>query len=399
MSAVAGARRRRGRRRWSQLSSVEHVGLYTRQSLYFVLVATNLMVLLSAGDRLGEPAAALPLLAGVAVLTLAGCRTLQVLLGDTPVAGGPTLRAVAPVTALALLLVLVAALIGPDGARSQVVLIASITVSLCVGILPSDRAALGVIAGSALLGAVHEFDPPRVFTAALVASAFVATGRASMWLFGIVRELDQARATQSELAVMEERLRFSRDVHDVMGRRLSTIAVQAELAATLAARGDARAPERMLEVREIAHQALREARELARGYRSTDLDQELDGARSLLRSAGIEVQLHVEAMPRAWHEPAGWVVREAVTNVLRHSRASRVEIAIGSGQLRIDNDGAPSGGAGHGDGAGLQGLRERLDPLGASLLAGPRGADGWSVVAELPGAGPLSASAAGETEA
>ena len=68
----------------------------------------------------------------------------------------------------------------------------------------------------------------------------------------------------------EERLRFSRDVHDVLGRRLSTIAVQAELAATLAARGDERAAERMLEVRAVAHDALREARELARGYRATD---------------------------------------------------------------------------------------------------------------------------------
>ena len=100
----------------------------------------------------------------------------------------------------------------------------------------------------------------------------------------------------------------------------------------------------MLEVRAVAHEALREARELARGYRATDFLKELEGARSLLRSAGIEVRLSVDAMPRAWHEAAGWVVRESVTNVLRHSSASVVEIAFADGRLRVDNDGArPNG--------------------------------------------------------
>ena len=129
----------------------------------------------------------------------------------------------------------------------------------------------------------------------LVAASAAFSGRASMWLYGIVRELDEANDAQARLAVAEERLRFSRDVHDILGRRLSTIAVQAELAATLSARGDERAAERMLEVRGVAHEALREARELARGYRPTDLHKELEGARSLLRSAGIDVQLDVDS--------------------------------------------------------------------------------------------------------
>ena len=211
-----------------------------------------------------------------------------------------------------------------------------------------------------------------------------------MWLLGIVNDLEEASHAKAQLAVVEERLRFSRDVHDVLGRRLSTIAVQSELAATLAARGDERAAERMLEVRAVAHEALREARELARGYRATDFLKELDGARSLLRSAGIEVRLSVDAMPRAWHEAAGWVVRESVTNVLRHSNASLVEIAYA--------DGAAAGGQRRrpaerlaDDGSGLRGLRERLAPLGASLDARPDGDGRWLVVAGLPGSGPLSA--------
>ena len=130
------------------------------------------------------------------------------------------------------------------------------------------------------------------------------------------------RDTEAALAVAEERLRFSRDVHDVLGRHLSTIAVRAELAAALARRGDPTAPDMMLEVRATAHDALREARELARGYRVSNFDQELDGASSLLAAAGIDTEVDVDDLPMRWHEPAAWVVREAVTNVLRHSAAT-----------------------------------------------------------------------------
>jgi two-component system, NarL family, sensor histidine kinase DesK len=112
----------------------------------------------------------------------------------------------------------------------------------------------------------------------------------------------------------------------------------------------------------------------------------------LLRSAGIDVQLRVDAMPRAWQEAAGWVVRESVTNVLRHSSATRVEVGYADARLRIVNDGARAGGTGSAaDGSGLQGLRERLAPLGATLEAQPDGDGRWAVLATLPGTGPLSA--------
>ena len=111
----------------------------------------------------------------------------------------------------------------------------------------------------------------------------VFTVQSSLWLLDVVTQLDRARSAQSSLAVAEERLRFSRDVHDVLGRRLSTIAVQAELAAKLTERGDVRAVDQILEVRETAHVALREARELARGYRPLDLDAR--GARGGLPAA------------------------------------------------------------------------------------------------------------------
>lgn len=209
-------------------------------------------------------------------------------------------------------------------------------------------------------------------------------------LIQVVDGLGAQRRHHARLAVAEERLRFSRDVHDVLGRRLSSIAVLSELAATLAARGDARAVAQMQEVRAAAHDALKEARELAHGYRPVDLAHELEGARLLLRSAGIEVDLDVAVVPLGWQEAAGWVVRESVTNVLRHSTAGGVCIGFVDGVLTVVNDGARSradDAAGPGDGAGLRGLRERLEPLGASLVAAGND-ERWSVVARLPGTGP-----------
>ena len=108
----------------------------------------------------------------------------------------------------------------------------------------------------------------------------------------------------------------------------------------------------MLQVRETAHEALREARELARGYRPLDLDTEVDGAVSLLRSAGVSASADLADLPEAWHEPVARVIREAVTNVLRHSSATRVEMRYADGAVVIRNDGlhdesATAAGRGH----------------------------------------------------
>jgi two-component system sensor histidine kinase DesK len=212
-------------------------------------------------------------------------------------------------------------------------------------------------------------------------------------LLEIIDELEADRQGQTQLAVAEERLRFSQDVHDILGRRLSAIAVKSELAATLAVRGDDRAAAQMLEVRGVAHEALKEARELARGYRPINLANELEGARLLLRSAGIEVDLDVDVVPGDWHEAAAWVVRESVTNVIRHSTACGVSISFFDGKLSVVNDGAPTDGIDDSepeDSAGLRGLRERLEPLGATMVAEGH-EECWTVVARLPGAGPTRA--------
>ena len=216
----------------------------------------------------------------------------------------------------------------------------------------------------------------------VAAALFIGfTVHISLWMLEVVRRLDRSRDTEAALAVAEERLRFSRDVHDVLGRHLSTIAVRAELAAALARRGDPAAPDVMLGVRATAHDALREARELARGYRVSNLDQELDGARSLLAAAGIATDIDVDDLPLRWHEPAAWVVREAVTNVLRHSAATTVHIAWHDGVLSVRNDGALEQTASNG--VGILGLTERLASLGA-VVSTTRREDQWTLAVTMP---------------
>jgi two-component system sensor histidine kinase DesK len=359
------------------------VGLYTRQSLYVMLWGFNASTLLAAALNADEPVGGV--VAGGLVVTFAAHLAFARLLRN---AESPPRRQLGALFVACAGYVALAVATGSDTGRSAALTIVVASLVVVLATLPGRALHVALVVGSSVLCGVAMGASESFALGAVLALFFLFTVRASLWLLGIVQDLDDASHAKAQLAVVEERLRFSRDVHDVLGRRLSTIAVQAELAATLAARGDERAAERMLDVRGVAHEALREARELARGYRATDFLNELDGARSLLRSAGIEVRLDVDGMPRAWHEAAGWVVRESVTNVLRHSSAALVEITSADEALRVDNDGVNGGASA--DGSGLRGLRERLAPLGASLVAGAEG-DRWRVAVALPGSGPLSA--------
>ena len=376
-------------RRWSELSRVERVGLYTRQSLYVMLWAFNGLVLLGAAANEEQSTPPAAVLGGGLALTAVAFVAFMGMLRRFPAVHPLPWRRLVPLFVVGAAYYAVAVAAWTTPARGAAVTTVVVSLTAVLALLPGRAVVLALVVGSGLLFGISSGEPLSFVAGVLVAVFIVFTVRASLWLLGIVQDLDDASHAKAQLAVVEERLRFSRDVHDVLGRRLSTIAVQAELAATLSARGDERAAERMLEVRAVAHEALREARELARGYRATDFLNELDGARSLLRSAGIEVRTGVDTMPRAWHEAAGWVVRESVTNVLRHSSASLVEITYTDEELRVLNDGARLRDAA--DGSGLRGLRERLSPLGASLVARADGDSRWLVLARLPGSGPLSA--------
>ncbi|SHM49192.1 sensor histidine kinase [Cryptosporangium aurantiacum] len=208
----------------------------------------------------------------------------------------------------------------------------------------------------------------------------------SLWLVNVVRRLADADRTRAELAVAEERLRFARDLHDIVGRDLSAIAMTSDLAAELARRGRPEAAERAEEARNIAQESLRQVRAAVRGYRAVDLRTELEGSAALLRSAGVtsRISAEVATLPDDVRTAAAWVVREGVTNVVRHSAATLCRIEVreqdGNVRVRIENDGA-SGPLGHG--SGLAGLAERLRPLGGELTFEQR--DGVFVLcADLP---------------
>lgn len=356
-------------RRWADLSQVERVDLYTRQSLYLFIWFFNVLAVAAAhGESAGHRGAYVAGAVAAVALSALATRTMRAVFELHPAPGPLPWRSILPLLAVAALTV-AAALPQATPVRGMLVLVVFFSVTWSLAGLRDPRAvAVLIVAMGVLMGATTG-EAPYYAGGAAMAAFFVFTVWASLWMSGVVRELDTARSAQAALAVAEERLRFSRDVHDVLGRRLSTIAVQAELAARLAERGDARAGERMLEVRGVAHEALREARELARGYRATDLEQELEGARSLLGSAGIEVRLAVADVPERWQEPAAWVVREAVTNVLRHSSATLVTIAYDAPRITVENDGVAGSAPGAPAGSGIDGLRERLAPLGATLAA------------------------------
>nr|WP_275585610.1 histidine kinase [Blastococcus saxobsidens] len=199
----------------------------------------------------------------------------------------------------------------------------------------------------------------------------------------------RSRGVQLQLALAEERLRFARDLHDVMGRDLSTIAVKSQLAGELVRRGQPGAAEELTDISRIAEGSLREVREVVRGYRTADLAGELAGARSVLRAAGVACTVAGEDggadLPEQVHTALGWVVREAVTNVLRHSHAGQCTISLCVAEREVElsvvNDGAADSAAPWGN--GLTGLAERLDALGGQLTAGADGGR-FALTARLP---------------
>jgi two-component system sensor histidine kinase DesK len=195
-------------------------------------------------------------------------------------------------------------------------------------------------------------------------------------------ELREAREQVAQLAAESERLRIARDLHDLLGHSLTTIAVKAELAQRLIGRDPARAADEMSEVAGLARQGLADVRAAVTGYREVSLATELANAREVLAAAGISAEIPhaVDAVPGELRELFGWVVREGVTNVVRHSRAQRVWINLEPRAIEIVNDGVAAevpaawraghnGGRPAGSGHGLTGLAERAAVLGARVEA------------------------------
>lgn len=306
---------------------------------------------------------------------------------------------------------LVVALHGPrgadNGAAAGTVFVGVLSFgigTLALAVRGTRRMVYGVLGAAVGAGAVAVpagVSAPGAAVAAgavvLAAGFFTFTSAFSVWLLNAVYELDEARETRARLAVAEERLRFGRDLHDVMGRNLAVVALKSELAVQLARRGRPEAVEQMVEVQRIARETQREVREVVRGYREADLRTELAGAQGVLTAAGIDCEVSgpVTGLPAEIQSALGWVVREATTNVLRHGDAARcavsLRVAEGRVTLTVENDGAPGIGSSAGTdtaepgrGSGLAGLRERLREVDGVLRAGPAGSDLFRLTAEVP---------------
>lgn len=204
------------------------------------------------------------------------------------------------------------------------------------------------------------------------------------------RALLAAREEVARLAVSEERLRFARDLHDLLGHGLTVISVKAELAEQLLARdAPEAAAEHVADIKTVARNALGEVREAVSGYRRPTLVSELSGARIALQAAGIDARLDAPDAPLDPEVEAvlAWAVREGTTNVIRHSGARSCRIAVQPGPLaasaEVVDDGRDAV-APNGAGSGLAGLRERAEHMAGRVEAGPAPGGGFRLFVTVP---------------
>ena len=246
---------------------------------------------------------------------------------------------------------------------------------------------LGVLLAGGMLVVDLAFGDELGWELALTTVALTAFMTGFVGNIRLNRELQQTREALAVAAVAAERERIGRDLHDFLGHSLTAIAVKAGLARRLIGRDDAAATAEIGEVERLAREALADVRATASGFREVSLATELAVAGSVLRAAGVTARLPAD-VDRAVHEidPSmrvlfGYVVREAVTNVVRHANARTCTITVGAGAVEIVDDGsgdpAPPGN-------GLSGLAERVRAAGGTLAAGPRPGGGFAVRAMIP---------------
>ncbi len=247
---------------------------------------------------------------------------------------------------------------------------------------------LGAPAALLIIGMARHVDSSSIAAntfSALMACALVYTVKQ---MVGYIHLLRNTQAELAKAAVAEERLRFARDLHELLGHTLTLIVVKAQVVRRLAERDPAAAASSAVDIEQIGRQALVEVREAVTGYRERTFAAELDGARTALVDAGIEVTLTEVGtpLPPIADTIFGWAVREGATNIIRHSGARTCTIVVrrtdAGSSLEIRDDG--TAGSGEGTGNGLRGLRERLAAAGGSLEAGPARGGGFRLLATLP---------------
>ncbi|CAM5498168.1 sensor histidine kinase [Leifsonia shinshuensis] len=214
----------------------------------------------------------------------------------------------------------------------------------------------------------------------------------TVWVLRVVLRLDQARRTASELAVATERLRFATDLHDIQGHHLQVIALKGELAERRLASGEASlAAAELADIRSIAQAALEDTRAVVNDYRTVTVAVEARNAAAVLRSAGIDCTARIDTadLPTDLGAVFAVAIREAVTNIMRHSAATTATVELGRPapdeyRLTITND---RPGAVRTGGTGIVGLRERVAARGGTVST-RRDDDAFTLVVSIPATSP-----------
>ncbi|KUM92411.1 histidine kinase [Streptomyces cellostaticus] len=264
----------------------------------------------------------------------------------------------------------------------------------CGATLPL-RAAYGAIPASAvtmyLVGLHSDEQEARNLLLLTLLIGFAMTGVGQLVRTTI--ELRKARATVAQLAANEERLRLARDLHDLLGHSLSLITLKSELAGRMLPDHPDKAAQQVADIEQVSRQALVDVREAVTGYRRPRLAEELAGTQVALTAAGVAAEVPAEpdlaGIPEEAESALAWALREAVTNVVRHSGADKCVVQLLRRQtldgpvleLSVEDNG--SGGSGTGPGNGLTGLTERLEKADGTLEAG-RVKHGFRLVARVP---------------
>lgn len=291
--------------------------------------------------------------------------------------------------ALAVLATLLSATLGKD----WLVLFVYVAVG-CGAALPPRESRWAVPAVTALLLGVGVWQDTSsdLWPALLIPSllgGFAMVGVKQ--LVRTMRELREARETVAHLAATEERLRLARDLHDLLGHSLSLITLKSELAGRMLPARPEDAAQQVADIEQVSRQALVDVREAVSGYRRPTLDAELATARGALASAGISARVHVGERPAGLGSQGegalAWALREAVTNVVRHSGATTCVVALrvedGLARLTVSDDGRGPA-ADQRSGNGLTGLTERLILAGGTLDTGRAGDGGFRLTATVP---------------
>jgi two-component system, NarL family, sensor histidine kinase DesK len=274
-------------------------------------------------------------------------------------------------------------------ARVQAFYLCAVIVS-CAAALVKRRAAwivaAGVLASLLVPWAVRPWHSGPGWIEALTILFTSLTLYSSFENVTAYRALFEARAEVARLASEAERSRIARDLHDLLGHSLTAITVKSGLARRLAATGSPLFLQEIAEVERLSRQALADVRAAVAGYREVTLAGELARGRELLRALGVTADLPTatDMVDGARQELFGWVVREGLTNVARHARATRCTVVLSASQVEILDDGASSlGPLSRGEGNGLTGLRERVAAVGGTVQAGPVRPRGWRLLVSL----------------